>query len=283
MSLFSTQIDNILVDRNLTLSFISENNEFAGSTPLLFCSGYLLGRIVIPNVKFVYQLSGNDKFGNPFIYTKRSINIPAAPSTKKTSPTDVPTIPSTDPPKTSSTDPPTTSSTDSPTTTSSTDPPTTTSSTDPPTTTSTDPPTTSSTEPPTTSSTEPPTTSSTDMPTTPPTRNPYALENVLDGSGNKTINIGSRASVYFGLISKNDATSVSSFNILATTSPTELMLKYKATITVNPNDTEIIIVTIETKDTDIPGSYVVTVTASSGDLILTNSQNVTLVKVRKFG
>ena len=57
------------------------------------------------------------------------------------------------------------------------------------------------------------------------------------------------------------------------------MLKYKATITVNPNDTEIIIVTIETKDTDIPGSYVVTVTASSGDLILTNSQNITLVEV----
>ena len=57
--MFTTQIDNILIDSNLTLSFISEDNEFVGSTPLLYCSGYFLGRIVIPNVKFVYRLSGN--------------------------------------------------------------------------------------------------------------------------------------------------------------------------------------------------------------------------------
>ena len=63
------------------------------------------------------------------------------------------------------------------------------------------------------------------------------------------------------------------------TKPTELMLNYEPTVTVKPIDTEIIIVTIETKDTDIPGNYVVTVTASSGYLILTNSQNITLVKV----
>ena len=80
-------------------------------------------------------------------------------------------------------------------------------------------------------------------------------------------------------MSANDTTGVLSFIILASTSPTELMLKYETTITVKPNDAEIIIVTIETRNTDIPGSYVVQVTASSVDLILTNSQNVTLVKV----
>ena len=73
-------MDNILIDSNLTLSFISEDNEFVGSTPLLYCSGYLLGRIVIPNVKFVYRLSGNDKYGNSFAHTKRSpINTPRKP------------------------------------------------------------------------------------------------------------------------------------------------------------------------------------------------------------
>ena len=80
-------------------------------------------------------------------------------------------------------------------------------------------------------------------------------------------------------MSANDTTRVLSFIISASTSPTELMLKYETTITVKPNDAEIIIVTIETRDTDMPGSYVVKVTASSGDLILTKSQNVTLVKV----
>ena len=254
MSVFTTQLDNILVDNSLTLSFISEENKFVGCTPLLYCSGYLLGRIVIPNVKFVYQLSGNDKFGNPFVYTMRSstsrLTIPS-------------TILSTDPP-TISTDIPTTSSTDTSTTPS-----------------TTDTPTTSSTDTPTTSSTDTPTpTSSTEMPTTPPTKNPYVLENVFDGSANKSVNIGSKASVYFGLKSTGDTTSVLSFNILVNTSPTELMLKiYKANITVKPNDTEIIIVTIETKDTDTPGSYMVTITATSGDLILTNSQNITLVDV----
>ena len=166
---------------------MSEDNKFVGSTPLILCSGYLLGRIVIPSVNFVYRLSGNDKFGNPFVYTKRSsINTP---------------------------------------------------------------------------------------------RKPYFLENVLDGSGNKTINTGSKGSIYFSLKSTYAATSALSFNIVASTSPSELMLRYQATITVKPNDAEIIVVAVETKDTDMPGNYVVKVTASSEDLILTNSQPITLVKV----
>ena len=187
LSVFTTQLDNILVDNNLTLSFISEDNKFVGSTPLLLCNGYLLGRIVIPSVNFVYRLSGNDKFGNPFVYTKRSsINTP---------------------------------------------------------------------------------------------RKPYFLENVLDGNGNKTINTGSEESIYFSLKSTNAATSALSFDIVASTSPSELMLRYLARVTVNPNDDELIVVTVETKDKDMPGNYVVKVTASSEDLILTNSQPITLVKV----
>ena len=185
--MFTTQLDNILADNNLTLSFISEDSKFVGSTPLLFCSGHLLGRIVIPGVNFVYRLSGNDKFGNPFIYTKRSsINMP---------------------------------------------------------------------------------------------RKPYFLQNLLDSNGNKTINTGSKESIYFSLKSTNAATSALSFNIVASTSPSELMLRYQATVTVKPNDAEIIVVAVETKDTDMPGNYVVKVTASSENLILTNSQPITLVKV----
>ena len=188
--MFTTQLDNILVDNNLTLSFISEDNEFVGNTPLLLCSGYLLGRIVIPSVNFVYRLSGNDKFGSPFVYTKRSsINTP---------------------------------------------------------------------------------------------KKPYFLENVLDGSGNKTINTGSKGSIYFSLKSTYAATSALSFNIIASTSPYELILTYQTTVTVKPNDAKIIIVAVETKDTDMPGNYVVKVTASSEDLILTNSQPITLVKVHNF-
>ena len=187
--MFTTQLDNILVDDDLTLSFISEENEFVGSTPLLYCSGYLIGRIVIPNIKFVYRLSGNDKFGNPFIYTKRSsINTP---------------------------------------------------------------------------------------------RQPYFLENIL-GSGNKTVNTGSKASIYFRLRSTYAATGPLNFNIEASTSPAKLTLRYQATATVNPNDTAIIIVAVDTKDTDAPGDYEVKVTASSEDLILTRSQPIKLVKVQTY-
>ena len=182
--MFTTQLDNILVDNNLTLSFISEDNEFVGSTPLLFCDGYLLGRIVIPNVKFKYRLSGNDQFGSPFAYTKKSpINIP---------------------------------------------------------------------------------------------RKPYFLDNILES---KTINTGSRASIYFSLKSTYAATSTLSFNIVASTSPGSLILKYLSTVTVKPNDTELMGISIETKDSDTVGEYVVKVTASSDDVILTSSQRVTLVKV----
>ena len=187
LSVFTTQLDNILADSNFTLSFISEDNEFVWSTPLLLCSGYLLGRIVIPSVTFVYRLSGNDKFGSPFVYTKRSsINTP---------------------------------------------------------------------------------------------KKPYFLENILDGSGNKTIKTGSKGSIYFSLKSSYAATSALSFNITASASPSELMLTYETTVTVKPNDTEIIVVAVETEETDMPGNYVVKVTASSEDLILTNSQPITLVKV----
>ena len=185
--MFTTRLDNILVDNNLTLSFISEDNKFVGSTPLLLCNGYLLGRIVIPNVKFKYQLSGNDQFGNPFAYTKKSpINIP---------------------------------------------------------------------------------------------RKPYFLDNILDSSKNKTINTGSRVSIYFSLKSTYAATSTLSFNIVANTSPGKLTLKYQSTVTVKPNDTELMGISIETKDSDTVGEYVVKVTASSDDLILSSSQRVTLVKV----
>ena len=188
--MFTTQIDNILVDSNLTLNFVSEDNEFVGSTPLLYCSGYFLGRIVIPNVKFVYRLSGNDKFGNPFVYTKRSsINTP---------------------------------------------------------------------------------------------RQPYFLENILSGSGNKTVNTGSKASIYFRLRSTYAATSPLSFSIAASITPAELTLRYQATVTVNPNDTAILIVAIDTKGTDAPGDYEVKVTASSDDLILTSSQPIKLVKVTMY-
>ena len=185
--MFTTRLDNILSDDNLTLSFISEDNEFVGSTPLILCNGYLLGRIVIPNVKFMYQLSGHDQFGNPFIYTKRSpINIPGKP---------------------------------------------------------------------------------------------YFLENILDSTKNKTINTGSKASIYFSLKSTHAVSSSLSFNIVASTSPNKLTLKYQSTVTVEPNDTEIIGISIETKDSDTLGEYMVTVTATSDDLILTSSQRVTLVKV----
>ena len=166
---------------------MSKNNEFVGSTPLLFCNGYLLDRIVIPNVKFVYRLSGHDKFGNAFTYIKwSSINTP---------------------------------------------------------------------------------------------RQPYFLQNNLDGSGNKTIYIGSKASIYFSLKSTYTATSALSFSITASTSPAELMLKYQITVTVKPNDTKILVISIETKDTDMKGDYVVKVSASSEELTLMNSQSVTLVKV----
>ena len=188
--MFTTQLDNILVDDNLTLSLISEDNEFVGSTLLLYCSGYLPGRIVIPNVKFVYRLSGNDKFGNPFVYTKRSsINTP---------------------------------------------------------------------------------------------RQPYFLENVLGGNGNKTVNTGSKTSIYFRLRSTYAATGPLSFNIAASTSPAELTLRYQTTVTVNPNDTAIIIVAVDTKGTDAPCDYEVKVTASSEDLILTSSQPIKLVKVHSY-
>ena len=174
----------MLVDDDLTLSFISEDNKFLGSTPLLLCNGYLLGRIVIPNVKFTYRLSGNDQFGNPFRYTKKSpINIP---------------------------------------------------------------------------------------------RQPYFLENI---SRNKTVNTGSKTSIYFRLRSTYAATDTLNFNIVASTSPTELMLNYRYTVTVKPNDTQIIGISVETKSSDTEGKYVVKVTASSDDLTLTNSQHVTLVKV----
>ena len=150
----------------------------------------MLGRIIIPNVKFVYRLSGNDKFGNPFAYTKRSsINTP---------------------------------------------------------------------------------------------RQPYFLENILGGSGSKTVNTGSKASIYFRLRSTYAATSPLSFNIAASTSPSELTLRYQTTVTVNSNDTAIIIVAVETKGTNAPGDYEVIVTASSGDLILTSSQSIKLVKVNTY-
>ena len=185
--MFTTRLDNILLDNNLTLSFISKDNEFVGSTPLLLCNGYLLGRIAIPNVKFMYQLSGHDQFGNPFAYTKRSsINTPGKP---------------------------------------------------------------------------------------------YFLENI---GKNKTINTGSKASIYFSLKSTYAPTSTLSFNIVVSISPDKLTLKYQSTITVEPNDTEIIGISIQTKDSDMLGEYMVVVTASSGDLILTSSQRVTLVKVNYF-
>ena len=111
-------------------------------------------------------------------------------------------------------------------------------------------------------------------------RKPFFLENILDSSRNKTINIGSRASIYFSLKSTNAAASTLSFNIVASSSPGGLTLKYQTTVTVKPNDTEIIAISVETKDSDIAGEYVVKVTASSDDLTLTNSQRVTLVKVR---
>ena len=185
--MFTTQLDNILIDSNLTLSFISEDNEFVGSTPLLYCSGYLVGRIVIPNSKFIYRLSGSDKFGNSFVYTKKSsVNVP---------------------------------------------------------------------------------------------RMPYFLEII---SGNKTVNTGSKVSIYFRLRSTYAATSPLSFNIAASTSPTDLVLRYQNTVTVNPNDTEIVGISVETRDTDMPGDYMVKVTASSDDLILTSSQVITLVKVNNY-
>jgi len=166
---------------------MSKNNEFVGSTPLLFCNGYLLGRIVIPNVKFVYRLSGHEKFGNALTFTKRSsIKTP---------------------------------------------------------------------------------------------RQPLFLQNILEGSGNKTIYIGSKASIYFSLKSTYAATSALSFSIAASTSPAELMLKYQTIVTVRPNDTEILVISIETKDTDMEGDYLVKVIASSKELAVTNSQSVTLVKV----
>ena len=174
----------MLVDDGLTLSFISEDNKFVGSTPLLLCNGYLLGRIVIPSVKFTYRLSGNDQFGNPFLYTRKSpINTP---------------------------------------------------------------------------------------------RQPYFLENI---SRNKTVNTGSKTTIYFSLRSTYAATSTLIFNIAASISPSELTLKYPTTVTVKPNDTQIIGISVETKDSDTEGKYEVKVTASSDDLTLISSQQVTLVKV----
>ena len=186
-SVFTTRLDNILSDNNLTLSFISEDNEFIGSTQLILCNGYLLGRIVIPNVKFMYQLSGHDQFGNPFTYTKRSpINIPGKL---------------------------------------------------------------------------------------------YFLEIILDSTKNKTISTGSKASICFSLKSTYAAMSTLNFSIVASTNPNKLTLKHQNTVTVEPNDTEIIRIFIETKVSDTLGEYMVVVTATSDDLILTSSQRITLVKV----
>jgi len=193
VSVFTTQLENIQTNGTSLcepkLTFLSKDNEFAGSTPLLLCDGYLLGRIVIPNVNFMYQLSGCDKFGDPFAYTKRA-------------------------------------------------------------------------------SVKPP-------------RKPYILQNILDGSVNKTISIGSKAYIYFGLKSTFAATSQLNFLINVKTSPAKLKLKYQSIVTVKPDDIEISVITIETKDTDMLGNYVVKITAKakSEKLTLTNSQHITLVMV----
>jgi len=193
VSVFTTQLEKIQTNGTSscepTLTFLSEDNEFAGSTPLLLCDGYLLGRIVIPNMNFIYQLSVCDKFDKKFAYTKRA-------SVKRP-------------------------------------------------------------------------------------RKPYILQNILDGSVNKTISIGSKAYIYFGLKSTFAATSELNFSINVTTCPTQLELEYRPIVTVKPDDIEIFAITIETKDTDMLGSYVVKVTAeaNSEEFTLTNSQHTTLVRV----
>lgn len=151
------------------------------------CSGYLIGKIVIPNVKFMYRLSGYDKFGIPFAYTKRSlINIP---------------------------------------------------------------------------------------------KKPYLLVSVITSS-NKTVSTGSKINIYFRLKSPDDATSAISFNITARTSPARLILYYQTTATIKPNDTKLIVISVQAKHTDKLGRYVVTVAASSNDLFLRSYQYITVVKVQ---
>ena len=68
---FSSQIPDISSTVPLHLNYIQENGDVAKSVPLVKCGGALAGNETFPFGSFTYQLEGEDKEGNPFVYNPR--------------------------------------------------------------------------------------------------------------------------------------------------------------------------------------------------------------------
>ena len=55
-----------------------ESGEEASSVPLMLCSGFLTGDIMVPNSTFQYQLRGTDTFGNMFEHLSNCLVTPTS-------------------------------------------------------------------------------------------------------------------------------------------------------------------------------------------------------------
>ena len=90
----SSQLDRITPtdsSRPVVLKFVSADNRVLNATELIFCSGFLIGEITIPNESFHYVLEGYDRDNNKFsqisLTTPFTFPDPVTPSPTSVVPT----------------------------------------------------------------------------------------------------------------------------------------------------------------------------------------------------
>jgi len=75
----------------ISLSLIdAESGEEITSVPLVVCSGFLTGDMVVPNSTFQFQLRGDDMHGNMFEYTSNRLVTPTLPDERIITPLNCP-------------------------------------------------------------------------------------------------------------------------------------------------------------------------------------------------
>ena len=92
MTIITSRLADISVDMPISLSLIDADDSVEITTaPLIQCSGFLTGSVVIPNTTFQYQLRGTDIHGFAFEHTSNRLVDSTPPDERSITQLDCPT------------------------------------------------------------------------------------------------------------------------------------------------------------------------------------------------
>ena len=84
VTIITSRLADISIDMPISLSLVDATDDSVEitSVPLMQCSGYLTGSVMIPNITFLYRLRGTDIHGFAFEHTSDRL-VESTPSSER--------------------------------------------------------------------------------------------------------------------------------------------------------------------------------------------------------